>query len=137
MKKVLCTGTFDILHPGHLDYFRQAKHFGDYLIVVVARDSSAAKEGKTLKFSEEERLAHVAAQTIVDKAVLGNEGDKLKIVEHVKPDIICLGYDQQVNEEKLKEALAKRGLHPQIVRAQAYQPETYKSSLLKAQARQL
>ncbi|MCI0612613.1 adenylyltransferase/cytidyltransferase family protein, partial [bacterium] len=29
----MCTGTFDILHSGHLDYFRQAKHFGDYLIV--------------------------------------------------------------------------------------------------------
>lgn len=129
--RVLCTGTFDLLHPGHLNYFEQAKKYGDYLIVVVARDSSAQAEGKTLKFSEQERLAHVASQKIVDKALLGNEGDKLKIVEQEKPDVICLGYDQKISEEKLKELLAKRGLQPKIVRAQAYQPEKYKSRLLK------
>jgi FAD synthetase len=131
MDKILCTGTFDILHPGHLDYFRQAKEFGDFLIVVVARDSSAVKEGKTLRFGEQERLANVASQPLVDKAILGNEGDKLKIVEQEKPDIICLGYDQKIDETKLKEILAQRGLTPRIIRAQAYHPEKYKSSLLK------
>jgi len=130
MTKVMCTGTFDILHQGHLDYFRQAKQLGDYLVVVVARDSNAIKEGKQLRFKEKERLEHVASQKIVDKAVLGNEGDKLKIVEQEKPDVICLGYDQG-DEEKLKEALAKRGISPRIVKAQAYHPEKYKSSLLK------
>ncbi len=133
MYKIMCMGTFDILHPGHLDYFRQAKEHGDYLIVVVARNSSAIAEGKKLKFSEKERHARVASQTIVDKAVLGNEGDKLKIVEQEKPDAICLGYDQKVNEEKLKETLAKRGLTPKIFRANAYFPEKYKSSLLNHQ----
>ena len=134
--RVLCTGTFDLLHPGHLSYFEQAKKHGDYLIVVVARDSSARAEGKTLKFSEQERLAHVSAEKIVDKALLGNEGDKLKIVEQEKPDVICLGYDQKISEEKLKELLAKRGMRPQIVRANAYQPEKYKSRLLKELQRQ-
>jgi FAD synthetase len=131
MNKILCTGTFDILHPGHLDYFRQAKEFGDFLIVVIARDSSAVKEGKTLRFGEQERLANVATRPLVNKAILGNEGDKLKIVEQERPDIICLGYDQKVDEEKLKEMLAKRGLTPKIIRAQAYHPEKYKSSLLR------
>ena len=129
--RVLCTGTFDILHPGHLNYFEQAKKHGDYLIVVVARDSSAIKEGKKLKFSENERLARVAEQKIVDKAILGNEGDKLKIVEQEKPDVICLGYDQTISENRLKEMLAARRLKPKIVRAAAYQPEKYKSKLLK------
>ena len=130
--KVMCMGTFDILHPGHLDYFRQAKKHGDYLVVVVARDTNAIKEGKKLRFGEKERHARVAVVPIVDKAVLGNEEDKLKIVEQEKPDVICLGYDQKVNEEKLKEALAQRGLTPTIVRATAYFPEKYKSSLMTA-----
>ena len=125
-------GTFDLLHPGHLDYFRQAKEHGDYLIVVVARDSSAVQEGKKLRFGEKERHARVAGQAIVDKALLGNEGDRLRIVEQEKPDVICLGYDQKVDEEKLKEALKKRELMPKIVRAKAYFPEKYKSSLLRA-----
>ncbi len=132
MYKIMCMGTFDILHPGHLDYFKQAKEHGDYLIVVVARDSSAIAEGKKLKFGEKERHTCVASVSIVDKAVLGNEGDKLKIVEQEKPDMICLGYDQKVNEEKLKEALAKRGLTPKIIRATAYHPEKYKSSLMNS-----
>lgn len=130
-RRVMCMGTFDILHQGHLDYFKQAKQFGDFLIVVVARDSSAIKEGKILQHGEKERWEKVAAQTIVDKAILGNEGDKLKIVEQEKPDVICLGYDQNVNEEKLKEELAKRGVFPSIVRTEAHHPEKYKSSLLK------
>ena len=125
-------GTFDILHPGHLDYFKQAKKHGDYLVVVVARDTNAIKEGKKLRFGEKERHARVAAVPIIDEAVLGNEGDRLKIVEQEKPDVLCLGYDQKVDEEKLKEALAQRGLTPKIVRAKAYFPEKYKSSLMSA-----
>ena len=132
MKKIMCMGTFDILHPGHLDYFRQAKEYGDYLIVVVSRDANVLKDkGRLPRFGEQERYARVAAQSIVDKAVLGNEDDKLKIVEQERPDILCLGYDQAVDETRLKEALAKRGFKPAIVRAKAYHPEKYKSSLLQ------
>jgi len=130
MRKVMCMGTFDVLHPGHLDYFRQAKEHGDFLIVVVARDSSVLQE-KRLMHNEKERHKQIAAQEIVDEAVLGNEGDKLKIVEQEKPDVICLGYDQKVDETRLKEELKKRELTPIIVRAQAYFPEKYKSSLLR------
>ena len=43
MKKVIVFGTFDILHQGHLDFFRQAKQYGDYLIVAVAHDENVKK----------------------------------------------------------------------------------------------
>jgi len=129
MTTIMCFGTFDVLHPGHLDYFRQAKEYGDYLIVVIARDSSVEQEkGKPPRHTAEERRAEVAK--VVDKAIIGNEGNRLNIVEEVKPDVIVLGYDQKVDEEKIKEKLAKRGVHPKIVRAKAFQPEKYKSSLL-------
>ena len=38
MARVMCFGTFDLLHPGHEDYFRQAREFGDELIVVAWRN---------------------------------------------------------------------------------------------------
>ena len=43
MKKVMCAGTFDIVHKGHIYFLEQAKKFGDYLVVVVARDSTSEK----------------------------------------------------------------------------------------------
>jgi FAD synthetase len=39
MTKVLATGTFDILHPGHLRYLRESAEHGDELVVIVARES--------------------------------------------------------------------------------------------------
>ena len=41
MKKVMCAGTFDIIHPGHLYYLSEAKKYGDNLVVVVARDETS------------------------------------------------------------------------------------------------
>ena len=47
MKKVMASGTFDLLHPGHGIYLQEAKNLGGYnskLFVVVARDSTVEKE---------------------------------------------------------------------------------------------
>lgn len=134
MTKVLCFGTFDLVHPGHLSYFEQAKQHGDELVVVVAHDDNVKREkGRSPQHTQEERVRMVSEQPIVDKAVPGNKDDKLRIVEEEKPDAIVLGYDQNVDEEKLKAALQKRGLQPKILRANAYHPEKYKSSLLRFQ----
>src|SRR3990172_4966338 len=105
----MAMGTFDFLHPGHLNYLRQAKKFGDRLVVVVARDTTVKKEkGRKPVVNEKDRLQLVQQLRIVDNAVLGNVGDRLKIVEKVKPDVICLGYDQRVDGKKLKNELEKR-----------------------------
>ena len=43
MKKVMTFGSFDVLHKGHEHYLKEAKSYGDYLIVVVARDENILK----------------------------------------------------------------------------------------------
>jgi len=131
MKTIMCFGTFDLLHPGHLNYFEQAKKHGDYLIVVIARDHTKAQMGKKMMFSEQERLHLVQSLKIVDKAVLGYPDNHFKIIQQEKPDILCLGYDQAVTEKELKQNLAKLHLYPEIKRMKAYQPNIYKSSILK------
>ncbi len=136
--KVLVFGTFDGLHEGHKDFFRQAKEYGDTLVVVVGRDSTIVKtKGRPPKFNEQERLKAVQESGLVNEARLGNQappGEKLdpyKVVEEIKPDIICLGYDQTFFADKLAEELPKRGLgHIKIERLQAFKPEIYKSSIL-------
>ncbi len=135
MKTVMCFGTFDILHLGHLNYFKQAKQYGEHLIVVIARDKTKRDQGKRTLFNEEERRKLVQSQKIVDEAVLGYPGNHYQIIMEKKPDVICLGYDHPVREEELQEELAKRGRFPQIARMKPYHPETQKSTLIKAQLR--
>jgi|SRR6185295_706244 len=136
--KVLVFGTFDGLHEGHKSFFEQAKKYGDFLVVVIGRDSTVEKLKKQPpKFNENQRLKAVQESGLVNEARLGNqapEGQKLdpyKVVEEIKPDVICLGYDQTFFADKLAEELPKRGLgQVEIVRLEAFEPEKYKSSLL-------
>ena len=89
MKKVMVFGTFDILHNGHLSLFKQAKKYGDYLIVSIARDQSVEKlKGNKTLYNENQRLDQVKKLEIVDKAILGMKRDKYKNIEKYDPDII-------------------------------------------------
>lgn len=132
-KRVIVFGTFDVVHEGHRSLFRQAKAYGDELIVVVAKDETVkAVKGNLPHFNEETRLAAVEKETLVNRAVLGNPDDKYAVIEKLKPDIICLGYDQHTFIDQLPEELESRGLSPKIVRLEAFKPEQFKSSKIKA-----
>ncbi len=128
---VMCFGTFDGLHPGHEDYFRQAKVLADHLVVVVARDETVREvKGRSARRNEDERLSAVLEHPLVDQAFLGLAGDKHEIIEQVGPDMILLGYDQTTFTHRLAEELLMRGLAVKVHRAQSFQPEKYKSSLM-------
>ena len=133
MTAVMCFGSFDVLHPGHLYYLREAKRYGDKLIVIIAKDNNFRKfKDKEPKYNEKERLEHIKELPYVNKAVLGNEEDILEVVEEYNPDIICLGYDQEtISMQELKEQLSKRGIKADIIRIGAYRGDIYKSSKLK------
>lgn len=131
-KTVMCFGTFDALHPGHEDYFRQAREHGDRLVVVVARDSTVVDvKGDLPSMNEQERLLAVQEHALVDEAVLGNEDDKYRVIEDFQPDVICLGYDQETFTDTLDIELTRRGLAANVVRCEAFFPDTFKSSLLR------
>lgn len=115
MTRILATGTFDLLHPGHIYFLTQARALGDELFVIVARDSNVTHKPKPI-VPEEQRLEMVSALGIVDKALLGSEKDMFEPLKHIRPDIIALGYDQRFNAENLEEELAKRGLPANVVR---------------------
>ena len=132
MKKIMVFGTFDILHPGHIDLFRQAKEYGDYLVVVVAHDETVkAVKGKYPTNKQAARIAVVKKQTVVDEVLAGGEGDKLQAIKDVKPAVICLGYDQQTFVAELLAWIDKNILDIEIRRAWSYESAVYKSSKLK------
>ena len=127
----MCFGTFDLVHLGHIAYFQEAKKYGDYLIVVVARDVTKKEQGKETIFSEEERRELIQNLAIVDEAVLGYPDNHLKIILQKKPDVICLGYDHNIKEPELRRKLEVLGLRPQVVRITSYLPAKYKSGKIK------
>lgn len=115
MTRVLATGTFDLLHPGHVYFLTQAKALGDELFVIVARDSNVTHKPKPI-IPEEQRLEMVDALRMVDKALLGSEKDMFEPLKEIRPDIITLGYDQHFNIEILEKELIKRGFPANVVR---------------------
>lgn len=129
-------GTFDVLHKGHLNFFRQARRLSasPYLIVSVARDINVKKiKGKKPAFKEKQRLAAVKKCSLVDKALLGGLKNHIPHILKQKPQIIALGYDQRAYVKHLKDLLRKNGPEVRVTRLKAFYPEIYKSSLFKAQ----
>lgn len=116
MVRVMATGVFDIIHEGHIHFLKEARKLGDELVVVVARDSTASKRGKETIMNENSRFSIVSELKVVDKAVLGHEGDIYETVRDVKPDIIALGFDQNFNPEEIKKGCRRVGVNSEVVR---------------------
>ena len=127
-RRVMCCGTFDRFHPGHHSFLIQAARLGDELFVVVARDVNVLRiKGKAPDQGEDERLRKVARHEAVDDARLGYPGsDFLRVVADIDPQVIALGYDQ-----KSPPGLAQAFPGCRIVTLEAFEPERYKSSLMR------
>lgn len=86
MIKVLTTGTFDILHYGHINLLNKAKELGDYLIVGL----NVTKNGKETYYSYEERKKMLEAIKYVDEVVpIYKQEDKYQYLT----DIFAIGSD--------------------------------------------
>lgn len=136
--RVMAFGTFDNLHPGHLSYFSQAGKFGDELIVIVGRDKNVLAIKKRLPQETETRRRRKVNQALKElkiegKAVLGNLKNRWLVLKKYRPDVICLGYDQQANIAQLKSEIAKFRLFCKIKRLKPYHPEKYKSSFCRGE----
>ncbi len=119
MVRVLATGTFELLHPGHLLFLEEAKKLGDELIVIVARDSTVKKRKRVPIIPETQRVQMVAALKMVDQALLGSERDIYEPLYRIRPDIVAIGYDQDFNEEQLEHELRARGFQAKVIRIKA------------------
>jgi FAD synthetase len=111
-KIVLASGTFDLLHLGHVRFLEEAKKAGGKdaeLIVIVARDSTVkARKGKKPIMSEDQRRALVESLKVVDEAILGLEDFSIdKVIEKIKPDVIAVGHDQDEIEKEVLKAIEK------------------------------
>ena len=128
MPKAIAFGTFDGIHEGHRHFLDEAASYGD-LRVVVALDATVENvKGRPPIHDERSRLH--ALRDVGYDAVLGDQADRYAAIEAYRPDVVCLGYDQQAFTDRLETELKSRGVDAEIVRLEAHEPETYKSSKL-------
>lgn len=109
---VFTNGVFDILHPGHTRYLRDARGLGDLLIVGINSDRSARALGKAPDRpinSEAERAEVLSALTSVDAVVVFDEDTPHEIVTLIQPDILVKGADWGENAIVGRDIVEARG----------------------------
>ncbi len=129
---VVAQGTFDILHPGHVHYLRDAATMGDRLHVIVARDPNVTHKPDPI-VPVDQRVEMVATLEPTDEARKGHPEDIFVPIEEIGPDVIALGHDQHHDETAISEALAERGIDCEVRRASAREPAAGEELLSSAQ----
>ena len=120
-KVVLASGTFDLLHLGHVKFLEEAKKQGGdnaKLIVIVARDNTviSRKEKKPI-MPEDQRRALVESLKVVDEAILGWKDFSIeKVIDRINPDVIAIGYDQDGIENEVKKAIKENKIKIKIAK---------------------
>ncbi len=108
MKKVFVSGCYDILHAGHVEFFKQARALGDYLIVSFASDEVLKKfKGRISALPEDHKKYLLESIKYVDEVVMGTNTDDPVFdfrdeFIRLKPDILVSTSDDR-NAEKKKE----------------------------------
>lgn len=93
---VFTNGVFDLLHPGHVRYLRDARCEGDALIVAVNSDRSVRAQGKGADrpiHPEAERAEVLDALACVDAVVVFDEDTPHDIIAALQPDVLVKGAD--------------------------------------------
>lgn len=127
-------GTFDGLHKGHVNFFKQARSLApnSFLIVSVARDKNVFDiKGQYPSKNEHTRVTLVKKCKLINKVVLSGVKNHIPHIVKEYPNIIALGYDQKAYVKNLKKDLKNKGLMVKVVRLKPYKKEIYKNNLLK------
>lgn len=120
-KRVLASGAFELLHPGHVRFLVEAKRVGgegSRLVVVVARDETIRRrKGREPILGEEARREIISMLKPVDEVILGHVPFSFeKVIEEVKPDIVVFGYDQEDLMREFMKFVESRGLNVKVVK---------------------
>jgi D-beta-D-heptose 7-phosphate kinase/D-beta-D-heptose 1-phosphate adenosyltransferase len=111
VKLVFTNGCFDLLHPGHVRYLKEAKGLGDRLVVAVNGDTTVRKlkgEGRPLT-PLAERMEILAALESVDYVVAFEEETPFEIIEEIVPDVLVKGGDWTPDRIVGRERVEKEG----------------------------
>lgn len=94
-KIVQCHGTFDLIHPGHIVHFREAKALGDILIVTITAENYVNKGPDRPFFNDELRVLSLCNLEVVDYVCLVPFPAAIEAIEAVQPNIYCKGKEYE------------------------------------------
>jgi D-beta-D-heptose 7-phosphate kinase/D-beta-D-heptose 1-phosphate adenosyltransferase len=108
---VFTNGVFDLLHPGHIRYLKDARQQGDVLIVGLNSDRSVhAIKGPARPITpEHERAEVLAALRCVDAVVVFDEDDPAHLIKRLQPDVLVKGSDWALDAIIGRETVERRG----------------------------
>lgn len=90
---VHCHGVFDLLHPGHIRHFQEARKQGDLLIVTLTADRYVNKGAGRPVFTESIRAETLAAITHIDYVAINEESDAVNLIRTIKPSVYVKGIE--------------------------------------------
>lgn len=110
--KVVISGYFDPIHPGHIEYINLAKKLGDKLIVILNTDKQCImKKGKPFMKQEDRKKVLLALRDIDEVFIsIDQDGSVCKSLEYLKPDIFAKGGDRYINEIPETDVCNKLGI---------------------------
>ena len=98
-KRVVFTnGCFDLLHPGHVRYLREARSLGDLLVVALNSDASVRvlKGAGRPILTQDERAEVMAALEVVDYVTIFDEETPRELIARLLPDVLVKGGDWSI-----------------------------------------
>lgn len=111
-KVVHCHGVFDLVHIGHIRHFRQAKSFGDILVVTLTADQWVNKGPHRPAFTESLRAEALAALEDIDYVAINHAPSAVPAITAIKPTLYVKGQDYK---DRKKGAPGKLSLEEQAV----------------------
>ena len=108
---VFTNGCFDLIHPGHIDYLKKAKGFGDLLIVGINSDKSIVRiKGEDRPINNlETRIKNLEAFPFIDKIIPFNEDTPENLIKKILPDVLIKGGDYKIDEIIGRDIVQKNG----------------------------
>jgi rfaE bifunctional protein kinase chain/domain/rfaE bifunctional protein nucleotidyltransferase chain/domain len=101
-KVVMCHGTFDLVHPGHIRHLIYARDKGDMLVVSLTCDAYIAKANMRPFVPEELRAMNLAALEVVDYVVIDPHPTPVENLGKIQPDYFVKGYEYVEGETNPK-----------------------------------
>jgi rfaE bifunctional protein kinase chain/domain/rfaE bifunctional protein nucleotidyltransferase chain/domain len=117
-KVIMCHGTFDLVHPGHIRHLMYAKDHADVLVASLTSDSHINKANFRPFVPQDLRAMNLAALECVDYVVIDDNATPIENLKFIQPDFFAKGYEY-----------SEEGIHPKT-REEMVAIESYGGELL-------